>query len=136
LLDSINTSNFIGLRDRATIGVMVYSFARVPAVVRMNVEHYYTMGKRAWIRLHEKGGKRHEVNAHPNAVEYLNAYLIAASINEARKTPLFRTIRRQSTSDARSLSFRVTDNRMARTDGLSRLAASLWSVRRASGVIP
>jgi len=40
LLDSINTSALIGLRDRALIGVMVYSFARVSAVVNMNVEDF------------------------------------------------------------------------------------------------
>ena len=49
-----------GLRDRALLAVMVYSFARVSAVVGMNVEDYYQQGKRLWVRLHEKGGKHHE----------------------------------------------------------------------------
>ena len=57
LLDSIETDTLIGLRDRALIGLMCYSFARVSAVVGMNVEDYYQQGKRCWIRLHEKGGK-------------------------------------------------------------------------------
>ncbi len=75
LLDSIDTSTLIGLRDRALIGVMVYSFARVSAVVNMNVEDYWQNGKRWWLRLHEKGGKHHEVPAHHNAEEYLDAYV-------------------------------------------------------------
>jgi integrase len=50
-----------GLRDRALIGVMVYSFARVSAAATLRVEDYFENGKRAWLRLHEKGGKRHEV---------------------------------------------------------------------------
>jgi len=46
LLDSIDISTVVGLRDRAIIGVMVYSFARVGAVVGINVEDYYQSGKR------------------------------------------------------------------------------------------
>ena len=49
----------VGLRDRALIGVMVYSFARISAVVAMEVGDYFSNGKRWWVRLHEKGGKRH-----------------------------------------------------------------------------
>jgi integrase len=52
------------LRDRALIGVMVYSFARVGAVLGMDVGDYYQQGKRWRIRLHEKGGKEHQVPCH------------------------------------------------------------------------
>ncbi len=61
LLDSIDVTELSGLRDRALIGVMVYSFARVSAAATLRVEDYFENGKRAWLRLHEKGGKRHEV---------------------------------------------------------------------------
>lgn len=91
LLDSIDTESLIGLRDRALIGVMVYSFARVGAVVRMRVSDYYQNGRRCWFRLHEKGGKFHEVPAHHSAEEYLDAYLEAAGIVDAKATPLFRS---------------------------------------------
>lgn len=109
LLDSIDTSDIIGLRDRALIGVMVYSFARVSAAVTMRVEDYYPAGKRWWFRLHEKGGKRHDVPAHHNAEVYLDDYLEAAGIHDDKKGPLFRTIARD-----RSLS----RNRMHRIDVL------------------
>ena len=49
------------MRDRALIGVMVYTFARVNAVINMKVKDYFTQGRRGWGRLHEKGGKGHEV---------------------------------------------------------------------------
>jgi site-specific recombinase XerD len=92
LLDSIDTATLIGLRDRALIGVMVYSFARVSAALGMRVEDYYVEGRRAWFRLHEKGGKRHEVPAHHNADAYLHAYVEAAGIAGQRKSPLFRSV--------------------------------------------
>ena len=109
LLDSIDTRSLIGLRDRALIGVMVYSFARVSAVIGMRVGDYYLNGKRWWIRLQEKGGKRHEVPAHHNAEAYLDAYLEAAGINLQKKSPLFRTINKYR---------RLTDSPMYRSDVL------------------
>ena len=66
LLDSIDTSTVVGLRDRALISVMTFGFARIGAAVAMRVEDYYPKGKRWWVRLHEKGGKRHEMPAHHN----------------------------------------------------------------------
>lgn len=109
LLDSIDTSTIIGLRDRALIGVMVYSFARISAAVAMKVEDYYPEGKRWWLRLHEKGGKRHEVPAHHSAEEYLDAYLKATELMHDKKSPLFRTISRSG---------RITPNCLTRNDAL------------------
>ena len=91
LLDSIDVSTLVGLRDRALIAVMTYALARVGAVVSMRVEDYYPQSKRWWLRLHEKGGKRHEMPAHHNLEAYLDAYIDAAGIREEKKTPLFRS---------------------------------------------
>jgi site-specific recombinase XerD len=83
--------DIVGLRDRALIAVMTYSLARVGAVVGMRVEDYYPEGKRWWVRLHEKGGKRHEMPAHHNLETYLDAYIDAAGIRDQAKAPLFRS---------------------------------------------
>src|SRR5205814_2261150 len=77
LLESINTSTVVGLRDRALIAMMTYSFARVGAVISMTVDDYYSEGKRWWLRLHEKGGKRHDMPAHHKLEAYLDEYLDA-----------------------------------------------------------
>jgi integrase len=92
LLDSIDVESMSGLRDRALIAAMVYSFARVGAVLAMKVEDYYPQGKRWWLRLHEKGGKRHEVPCHHILEEYLDAYCETARLWDQKKSPLFRTI--------------------------------------------
>jgi integrase/recombinase XerC len=74
LLGSIDATTPVGLRDRALIGLMVYSFARIGAALSMKVEDVYVQNRRLWVRLHEKGGKRHEM-PHHNLEIYLQAYI-------------------------------------------------------------
>ena len=59
LLDAIDITTHAGLRDRALIALMVYSFARVGAALAMKVEDVFTQNRRLWVRLREKGGKAH-----------------------------------------------------------------------------
>jgi site-specific recombinase XerC len=94
LLNSIDVTTPIGLRDRALIGLMVYAFARIGAVLGMRVEDAYVQNRRLWVRLHEKGGRRHEMPCHHNLEEYLVAYLDGAGLRDDPKGPLFRTIGR------------------------------------------
>ena len=94
LLDSIDTASVVGLRDRALIGLMVYSFARIGATLGMAVEDVITQNRRLWVRLREKGGKRHAMPCHHNLEEYLTAYLDGAGLRDDHKGPLFRTIGR------------------------------------------
>jgi len=91
LIDAIDTASLPGLRDRALIGLMVYTFARVGAAVAMRVEDFYVQGRRGWVRLHEKGGKEHEMPTHHNLDRYLEEYILAAGIAQDRKEPLFQT---------------------------------------------
>jgi site-specific recombinase XerD len=96
LLDSIDANTLKGLRDRALIGVMVYTFARVNAVIGMQVKDYYTEGRRGWVRLHEKGGKEHEVPCHHTLEQYLDEYIAAAGIADDKEGPLFRSTGRKT----------------------------------------
>jgi site-specific recombinase XerC len=108
LLDSIDTSTPVGLRDRALIGVMTYTFARVGATVALRVEDYYPAGKRWWLRLPEKGGKCHEMPVHHKLEQFLDEYLEAAGIRGDGKTPLFRS--------AAGKTGRLTENALHRVD--------------------
>ncbi|MDF0490958.1 tyrosine-type recombinase/integrase [Sphingomonas sp. H39-1-10] len=95
LLDAVDVSAEIGLRDRALIGLMVYTFARVGAALSMKREDVFVQGRRLWIRLQEKGGKRHELPCHHQLEEYLYAYIETCGINDP-KGALFRTIARDT----------------------------------------
>jgi len=91
LFDSIDTESVIGLRDKAILSVMTYSFARVGAVTKMKVKDYYTQNTKAWFILHEKGGKEHRVPGHHKATESVEDYLDATGIRNERELPLFRS---------------------------------------------
>jgi site-specific recombinase XerD len=82
--------NLVGLRDRALIAVCLYSLARIEAALGMDLEDYFPQGKRWWLRLHEKGGKLHDMPAHHKAEEYVDAYLEAAKLWEKKREPIFR----------------------------------------------
>jgi integrase/recombinase XerD len=93
LLDSIDIAKLIGLRDRALIALMGYTFARVGAAVLMKVEDYYIQNRRGWVRLHEKGGKVNELPCHHNLEHYLDEWLMASGLGVEPNAPLFPTLR-------------------------------------------
>ena len=94
LLDSIDPTTPAGLRDRALIGLMVFSFARIGAALGMKVEDVYVQHRRLWVRRYEKGGKRHDMPCHHALEDYLNAYINGCRLAGDPKEALFRTIGR------------------------------------------
>jgi site-specific recombinase XerD len=85
-----------GLRDRALIGVMVYTFARINAVLEMKVKDYFVQHRRGWVRLHEKGGREHDVPCHHSLERYVDEYIAVAGIADDPDGPLFRTTGRKT----------------------------------------
>jgi integrase/recombinase XerC len=73
------------LRDRALIGLMVYSFARIGAAISMRVEDVCPQNRRLWVRLHEKGGKQHAMPCHHNLETYLHEYISGADQSGRRR---------------------------------------------------
>jgi site-specific recombinase XerD len=94
LIDAIDLTTVIGLRDRALIGLMVYSFARIGAAITMRVEDVYSQNRRLWVRLHEKGGKEHAMPCHHNLETYLHEYIDGAGLARDPKALLFQTYSR------------------------------------------
>jgi site-specific recombinase XerD len=91
LIDSIPTETVRDLRDRALICTLTYSFARITAALKMKVDDLRPQGAGYRLRLHEKGGKHHEMPCHHALAEALHAYIAAARIAEDKKGWLFRT---------------------------------------------
>ncbi len=54
----MDPSTAVGLRDRALVAVLAFTFARASAVVGLKVEDYYPQNKRWWLRLREKKAAR------------------------------------------------------------------------------
>jgi site-specific recombinase XerD len=96
LLDSIPPTSSLNLRDRALIALMVFTFARVGAALKMRGEDVYVQGRRTWVHLHEKGGKRHDMPCHHNLESYLHAYIETAQLGAIPKGYLFRTALRRT----------------------------------------
>jgi integrase/recombinase XerD len=98
LIDSIPTETVRDLCDRALIATLTYSFARITAALTMKVEDLRPQGVRWRLRLHEKGGKHHEMPCHHALAEELHAYIAVAGIAEDRKGWLFCTSPRHATT--------------------------------------
>lgn len=117
LLDSIDTSTLAGLRDRALIATMVYTFARVQAALSLRRQDYFTQGRRGWLRLREKGGKEHDVPCHHNLEIYLDEYLAAQSLPAGQGTWLFSSLRQPGNPLRQQDAYRMLQRR-ARQAGL------------------
>ena len=90
-LAAIDPGTLAGLRDRALVSVMLYSFARVSAVIGMRRQDYFRQERRGWLRLHEKGGTRHDVPAHHRPAAALDDYLERAGL-DAATAALFQSV--------------------------------------------
>jgi integrase len=65
----------------ALIGLIVlFLFARIGAALAIKVEDVFVQDRRLWLRLREKGGKRHEMPCHHNLETYLHAYFACTAI--------------------------------------------------------
>ncbi len=96
ILDGIDATKIVGLRDRALIGVLVFTFARISAAVAMKVADVFVQNDRLWVRLHEKGGKLHTMPCQHNLEAYMKAYLEASGRAGQPKLPLFPSLGRSS----------------------------------------
>ena len=92
-MDSLDASNVVGLRNRALIATMIYTFGRVGAVIKMRVEDYYTRGDGGGSGCTRKTAKRHEMPCNHNLEAYLDAYINAAGLAGDYRGYLFRSTR-------------------------------------------
>jgi integrase/recombinase XerD len=87
----------VGLRDRAIIGVCVYTAARAGAIAKLRLKHFAHDGTQWTLRFEEKGGKSREIPLRHDLSMFILEYLHAAGIKDAPgDSPLFRSAHRTS----------------------------------------
>lgn len=97
LLGSIGTKTAVGLRDRAVVGVLIYTAARVGAIARLTLRDLRHDGTQWTLRFTEKGGKSREIPVRHDLERFLFEYLEAANMEPTRSGgPLFRTAVRRT----------------------------------------
>lgn len=97
LLQRIDVSHVVGLRDRAIIAIMIYTAVRVGAVARLRRGDFHGAADQRFLRFHEKRGKVREIPVRHDLGRFLQEYLQAGSLDFAEKgAPLFRTAPRKS----------------------------------------
>ena len=89
LLNAVETFTHSGLRDRALLATLAYTFARIGSVVNLKVENYYPSGKRFLLRFKEKGGKEKELPVHHKLEDLLDEYLQATGLGAEPSSLLF-----------------------------------------------
>ena len=97
LLESIPRDDLAGLRDRALISTMLFSFAQISAVLSLKRQDLYYQGPTRWLRFHQKGGKEHEMPAHHEIEETIDEYLARVSIED--KQPLFQSVNKAGSAE-------------------------------------
>jgi len=90
LMKSFNKESLIGLRDRALVGVLVFGFSRIDAVLQLRVRNYIQQGRRVSLHIAGKGGVEVSIPVHHELAAYLDAYIKEAKIGEDLEGYLFR----------------------------------------------
>lgn len=97
LLSSIDTSNVVGLRDRAAVALLIYTAARVGAVAKLRLKDFEHDGSQFVLRFQEKGGKSRGIPVRHDLEGFLLSYIDRAGLRDApRESPLLRSALRRT----------------------------------------
>jgi integrase len=103
LLDSIDTSTVVGLRDRALIGLMVYSFARIGAALGMAIEDVFSQNRRLWGSCARRAASATRCRATTTSRNTSPPISTARACGMIPRGPLFRTIGRGTSQLTRTV---------------------------------
>ena len=93
LLQTIDLSRPTGLRDRAVLGTLAGTGARVGAISRLRIRDFRDFGDHRTLRLHEKRGLVREIPVRVDLDGWIHAYLLLVAGELAPAGPLFRPLR-------------------------------------------
>ncbi|MDZ4847981.1 MAG: tyrosine-type recombinase/integrase [Pirellulaceae bacterium] len=98
LLQSIDTTNVVGLRDKSIISILIYTAARIGAVSKLKVKDLYDSGDQYCLHFIDKGGKSREIPVRHDLQSLLFEYLRAADtlLGQDNHRPIFTTSNRRT----------------------------------------
>lgn len=92
LLRSIDVTDAVSARDKAIIGVLIYTAARAGAIAKLKIKDLIDDGLQFSIRFNEKGGKHRSIPVRHDLQGLLQDYMHRAMLQEdAKDSPLFRS---------------------------------------------
>ncbi len=105
VLWTIDGTDVVAIRDRAAIGVLVWTARRASAVANLKLGDFYTDGNRWYLRFEDKGGEVFDIPVRHDLQEFINDYIEAAGLwGQPDDTPLFRTaVKRTKTLTSKSM---------------------------------
>ncbi|MFO0838357.1 MAG: tyrosine-type recombinase/integrase [Phycisphaerae bacterium] len=101
LLARIDIRSLIGIRDRAIIGVLIYTAVRAGAVVKLRRRDFFTDGRQWLFRFDEKGGKERVIPARHDLEGFVREFLTALG-DASQAAPLFVSLRPERGGAAQS----------------------------------
>ena len=91
LFRSIDAGDVVGKRDRALLGVLAYTGARINAVAGLRLGDFQDHGEQRLLRFAEKGGKERQIPVRHDLEAWLRDYIESAGIaDEPKSSALFR----------------------------------------------
>lgn len=90
LLNTIDTSHIVGLRDRLVIALLAFTAARVGAIVKLRIADVRIGVTTAVLQLQEKRGKFRSIPIRHELVETIHAYIVSMNCSDPQ-TPLLRS---------------------------------------------
>jgi len=91
LIKVCDENSLIGLRDKTIISTLIYTAARVGAVVNLSVEDFSQSGEQAVLKFGEKGGKAREIPVRSDLQALIRAYIERSQVGLSKSSPLFRS---------------------------------------------
>jgi site-specific recombinase XerD len=97
LLASLHGTDVVSRRDKAIVGVLIYTAARVGAVTRLRLCDVRHDGEQWTLRFAEKGGKSREIPVRHDLQRMILDYLDAAGLSTGNSAaPVFRSALRRT----------------------------------------
>lgn len=92
LLAVIDIETCIGIRDRAIVGILMWTGVRAGSIARLRRSDYYQVGEQSMLRFDEKRRRSREIPVRSDLSSFLREYIVVSDMtNAAKNASLFLT---------------------------------------------